>query len=169
MTPETAAHVRFVVLRGLPMLVVDLEEGADPHRGTDTGTDDGAQAGGQVRLFPLLVERGLMRLPRFYGHDLPRGAQVGVTLTAEELKIEDEQETRLLRLPRASVPEDWEAAAKRLKGTMLIVGRELGVDPDHSPKELCDLLEDAAGDDRIAGAIVGVAEPREGLPFFSLS
>lgn len=149
-----AAHVRFVLLRELPMLVVDL---------TGDGEADTPD------LFPLLIERGLQRLPRFYGHDLPRGAQVGITLTSEELKVEDERENRLLRLPRDSVPEDWESAAKRLRGTMLLVGTDLGLDPDHSPKELCDLLEGAAEDDRLAGAIVGVAEPRDTLPFFSMS
>lgn len=149
-----AAHVRFVLLRELPLLVVDLVD---------------EEEGGTPPLFPLLLERGLMRLPRFYGHDLPRGAQVGVTLTSEELKIEDEQENRLLRLPRGSVPGDWETAAKRLRGTMLVVGTDLGLDPDHTPKQLCDLLEGAAEDERLAGAIVGVAEPRDNLPFFSMS
>ncbi|MDX1622096.1 MAG: hypothetical protein R3320_13950, partial [Nitriliruptorales bacterium] len=94
---------------------------------------------------------------------------LGVTLTSEDLKVEDEQENRLLRVPRESVPEDWEREAIRLKGTMLMAGRDLEVDPDHSPKELCDLLEAAAADDRLAGAIVGVAEPEEGLPLFDFS
>lgn len=151
---STSASVRFVLVRELPLLVVDVAE------------DDGGDAAG---LLPLLIDRGLAPLPRFYGHDLPRGAQVGVTLTSEELKVEDEQENRLLRLPRRSVPGDWESAAKRLRGTMLVVGRDLGVDPDQSPKELCDLLDEAAGQDRLAGAIVGVAEPQEGLPLFTTS
>lgn len=146
-----SVHVRFVVIRGMPMLVIDI------------GESDG---NGSTPLYRLLVERGLVELPKFYGQDLPRGARVGVTLTKDDLKVEDEQENRLLRVPRASVPPEWEREAKRLKGTMLVAGRDLEVDPDQSPKEVCDLLEAAAGQKRLVGAIVGVAEPQQGLPLF---
>lgn len=152
-TPDAAtAHVRFVLLRHLPMVVVDLEP--PPEASAEPG------------LFTTLVERGMVVVPRFYGLDLPRGVRVGFTLTADELLLEDEDETRLLRAPRGAVPADWEAAAKRLKGTMLLVGRQLGVDPDESPQALCDRLELSAREKRVAGAIVGVAEPTTTLPLF---
>ncbi|MDX1658293.1 MAG: hypothetical protein R3343_05690 [Nitriliruptorales bacterium] len=157
---STAVHVRFVVVRSLPMLVVDISE--------DKSVNGDGNGERQTPLYRLLVERGLVELPKFYGQDLPRGARVGVTLTDEDLKIEDEDENRLLRVPRQSVPGDWEQEAKRLKGTMLVAGRDLEVDPDQSIRELCDLLEEAAQDDRLLGAIVGVAEPEEGLPLFDL-
>lgn len=146
------AHVRFVLLRELPMVVVDLEppDGSEPVAGPG--------------LFTTLVERGMVVLPRFYGLDLPRGVRVGFTLGPDELRLEDEDETQLLRAPRAAIPPAWEEAAKRLKGTMLLVGRSLGLDPDESSQALCDRLELSSREDRVAGAIVGVAEPTATLP-----
>lgn len=152
----TTAHVRLEVLRGLPLMVVDLE-GPEPE-GPLT-LEEG--------LFRTLVERGLAVLPRFYGVDLPRGARVGVTLAEDECRVEDEDETRLLAMPRTSIDAEWRSAAERLRGTMLLVGRNLGVDPDQGLRELCDLLEEQASDGRVAGAIVGVAEPTTGLPLFA--
>lgn len=149
------AHVRLEVLRGLPMMVVDLE-GPEPE-GPLT-LEEG--------LFRTMTERGLAVLPRFYGVDLPRGARVGVTLADDECRIEDDDATKLLTMPTASVDPEWRAAAQRLRGTMLLVGRNLGVDPDLGLRELCDLLERQAADGRVAGAIVGVAEPTTSLPLF---
>ena len=154
-TDATTAHVRLEVLRGLPMMVVDLE-GPEP---------DGPLAL-EEGLFRTLIERGLLVLPGFYGVDLPRGARVGVTLAEDECRIEDEENTRLLAMPRASVDPVWSAAAERLRGTMLLVGRNLGVDPDQDLRQLCDLLEQRSPEGRVAGAIVGVAEPTTGLPLF---
>lgn len=156
MLPDAAAaYARFLVVRSMPLLVVDLEE---PEGETKPALEEG--------LFRALVERGLATVPRFYGEPLPKGARVGLTLGTEELRLEDEEETTLLRIPRASVDEEWEAEAKRLRGTMIYVGRNLDMDPDLAPKELCDLLDAAAGEGRIAGAIIGVAEPADGLPIF---
>lgn len=154
-TDATTAHVRLEVLRGLPMMVVDLE-GPEPER--PLTLEEG--------LFRTLVERGLVVLPGFYGVDLPRGARVGVTLAEDECRVEDEDNTRLLAMPRDSVDPEWSAAAQRLRGTMLLVGRNLGVDPDQDLRELCDLLHERTAGGRVAGAIVGVAEPTTGLPLF---
>ena|GEM_PF-1220505 len=148
------AAARFVLLRDLPMLVVDLEPPAD----VDT------PALLQDSLFRLLVERGLAVLPRFYGVDLPKGARVGLTLEAEVARVEDDEETTLLRVPRAGMERGWEERALGLKGTMLVVGHALGVGPDETAHEVCDLLDIAATAGRVAGAVVGVAEPRQGLP-----
>lgn len=158
-TPDAvAAHVRFLVVRTQPLVAVDLEGG-------DTDVPLLLEEG----LFRTLVERGLVRLPSFYGVDLPRGARVGFTVTPDEMRLEDEDETRLLRLPRPSVPGEWLERALAMRGTMLLVGRDVGIDPDDAPKQLCDRLEATARTGRLAGAIVGVAEPRTGLPFFSSS
>lgn len=156
MIDATTAHVRLEVLRGLPMMVVDLE---GPEPDGPLTLEEG--------LFRTMTERGLAVLPRFYGIDLPRGARVGITLAHDECRVEDEDATKLLTMPTASVDPEWRAAAERLRGTMLLVGRNLGVDPDQDVRELCDLLERQAGEGRVAGAIVGVAEPTIGLPLFS--
>lgn len=145
-------HARFVVVREQPLVAVDLE--GDPPELPLV----------QDNLYKTLVERGLVPLPAFYGVELPKGARVGWTLGRDELRLEDEQETRLLRIPRPAVDPIWEAAALRLKGTMFCGGWNLGIDPDQTVKELCDVLEAAAAAGRLAGAIVGVAEPSEGLP-----
>lgn len=154
-TDAMTAHVRLEVLRDLPMMVVDLE-GPEPE-GPLT-LEEG--------LFRTMTEHGLVVLPRFYGVDLPRGARVGVTLAEDECRVEDEDATKLLTMPVGSVDADWRSAAQRLRGTMLLVGRNLGVDPDLDLRGLCDLLEEQAAEGRVAGAIVGVAEPTTGLPLF---
>lgn len=152
----TAASVRFLVVRSLPLAVIDLE-----------GPEHDAPLLVEGGLFRTLVERGLVVLPRFYGLDLPRGARIGMTLTSTELRLEDDAETRLLKVPRDGVDPAWLAAALRLKGSMVYVGRNLGSDPDDTPKQLCDKLESGARAERVAGAIIGVAESRPGLPLLA--
>lgn len=149
---EMQAHARFLVVREQPLIVVDLE-GDEPSLPM---VDD--------NLFKRVVEAGLLVLPGFYGVQLPKGARVGWTLTPDELRLEDDQETRLLRIPRDAVDPVWEAASLRLRGTMFCLGWHLGVDPDDTDKATCDLLDRQARIGRLAGAVVGVAEPQTGLP-----
>lgn len=149
------AAARFVLLRDLPLLAVDLEPPPD--------ADDEPLA---LRdgLFRALLERGLVQLPRFYDVDLPRGVRVGLTLEADRIRLEDDQETTLLRVPRGGVDQEWVDRALQLRGTMLCVGHGIGIGPGHDPHDVCDLLDLAATAGRVAGAIVGVAEPKQGLP-----
>lgn len=149
---EMQAHARFLVVREQPMVVVDLE-GDEPHLPM---VED--------NLFKRVVEAGLLVLPGFYGVQLPKGARVGWTLTGDELKLEDEDETRLLRIPREAVDPVWEAASLRLHGTMFCLGWHLGIDPDETDHQTCDRLDQQARIGRLAGAVVGVAEPQTGLP-----
>ena len=150
-----SASARFVLLRDLPLLVVDL-----------TPPEDAGDTPPTLRegLFRGLVERGLVQLPRFYDIDLPRGVRVGLTLDPDEIRLEDDEETVLLRVPRGPVDQVWIDRALELRGTMLCVGHAIGVGPDQDAHEVCDLLDLAATDGRVAGAIVGVAEPAQGLP-----
>ncbi|MFT4745554.1 MAG: hypothetical protein ACI9OB_000227 [Nonlabens sp.] len=150
-----AAAARFVLLRDLPLLIVDLEPPDD---------DDPTPPLLREGLFRALTERGLVTLPRFYGVDLPRGVNIGLTIEREVIRLEDDAETTLLRIPRASVDRPWLDRAIKLKGTMLCVGPALGVNADQDEQALCDLLEIAANAGRVAGGIIGVAEPRFGLP-----
>lgn len=150
-----AANARFVLLRHLPLLVVDLE----PPPGDPSPTMQ--REGGLTR---ALAERGMVLLPRFYDVDLPRGVRVGLTLDGDTMRLEDDQETALLRLPRAGVDRTWVDRALHLRGTMLCVGPAIGITPDQSPHEVCDVLDIAATAGRVLGAIVGVAEPKQGLP-----
>jgi hypothetical protein len=149
---EEEAHVRFLVVRGQPLVVVDLE-GDEPHLPL---VED--------NLFKRVVEAGLLVLPGFYGVQLPRGARLGWTLAPDELRLEDDQETRLLRLPRTSTDAVWQAASLRLRGSMFCLGWHLGIDPDDDDKQVCDRLDQQARIGRVAGAVVGVAEPRDQLP-----
>ena len=149
---ERVAHARFLVVREQPLLVVDLEG------------DEPALPMVEDNLFKRVVEAGLIVLPGFYGVQLPKGARVGWTLTTEELRLEDEQETTLLRVPRDAVDPVWEAASLRLRGTMFCLGWHLGIDPDDTDRAVVDRLDHQARIGRLAGAVVGVAEPRTGLP-----
>ena len=150
---DTTAGVRFLVVRGMPLAVVDLEP---VEEGTPSLLADD--------LFRRLVDRGLAVLPRFLGQDLPKGARVGFTVTADELVLEDEDETRMLRVRRSGLDPEWLARALTLRGTMLIVGRELGIRPDQTGLAVAEAVETGCADRRVAGAVVGVAEPRTGLP-----
>lgn len=149
---ETQAHARFLVVREQPLIIVDLE-GDEPELPM---VED--------NLFKRVVEAGLLVLPGFYGVQLPKGARIGWTLTDEDLQLEDEQETRLLRIPRTSTDPVWESASLRLRGSMFCLGWHLGIDPDDADKQVCDRLDQQARIGRVAGAVVGVAEPRAGLP-----
>lgn len=148
-----SAAARFVLLRDLPLLVVDL---TPPE---EVAEEPLALREGLVR---ALLERGMVQLPRFYDVELPRGVRVGLTLERDEIRLEDDEETTLLRVPRTGVDEPWIARALEMRGTMLCVGHSIGVGPDHSAHEICDLLDLAATDGRVVGAIVGVAEPMQG-------
>jgi hypothetical protein len=144
--------VRFLVVGDdLPLLVAALpEEGRGP------------------QLTTALLEHGLVELPRLFGVDLPRGVRVGFTLTAEALELVDEQDDTLLRAPREAVDPAWLDAALRLKGTMLVASRHLELDPDESPRQLADHLEERARAGVALGAIVGVVEQRPTLPLMLL-
>lgn len=142
------------MLRHLPLLAVDLEPPPD-------AAEAPADADG---VFRALQERGMVLLPRFYEVDLPRGVRVGLTIETDVARLEDDQETTLLRIPRAGIEEEWRERALRLRGTMLCVGHALGIGPDQGPHEVCDLLDLAAARGALLGAIAGVAEPRTGLP-----
>jgi hypothetical protein len=173
-TDAVAAHARFVLLRDLPMLVVDLEPATDPGDASgDTDADVSTHAAatgpsdppdGTAVLIQALAERGMVQLPRFYDVDLPRGVRVGLTIDEDGMRLEDDDETTLLRLPRAGVDQSWIDRALALRGTMLCAGSAIGIGPDQTPHEVCDLLDIAATAGRVLGAIAGVAEPRQGLP-----
>jgi hypothetical protein len=144
--------VRFLVVGDdLPLLVAALpEEGRGPQLAT------------------ALLEHGLVELPRLFGVDLPRGVRVGFTLTTEALELVDEQDDTLLRAPREAVDPAWLDAALRLQGTMLVASRHLELDPDESPRQLADRLEERARSGVALGAIVGVVEQRPTLPLMLL-
>lgn len=141
--------VRFLVVADMPMMVIGVGE---------TPGDDA--------LWTTLAMAGLTAVPGFYGVDFPRGAKVGFTVNSDYLRLEDEDSKGLLQVPRASVERAWLSAALRMRGTMLAVGRELDLDPDADDQSTCDELHTSAADERLRGAIVGVAEPRSILPLF---
>lgn len=143
--------VRFLVVRSLPLLVAGLDEHND---------------GG--RLADALVSRGLVEIPRFLGVDLPRGAQLGFSLTATELRLVDDQDDTLMRAPRESVDEAWLEEARRLQGTMFVAVRGLELDPDQTPRELAHDLDAQAREGGVMGGIVGFAEERPTLPLLGL-
>lgn len=147
-----AASARFVVVREQPLLAVDLT-GDEPHLPMV-----------EPNLFKDVVEAGLLVLPGFFGVNFPRGARVGWTLATDELRLEDEDERHLLRVPREAVDPVWEAASLRLRGTMFALGWHLGIDPEDDDGTVCGRLDQQARVGRLAGAVVGVAEPRTGLP-----
>ena len=142
-----AVEVRFLLARGLPLLLAAV---ADEGRGPELTT--------------ALVERGMVQLPAFLGVDLPHGARVGFVVDADELRLVDEQETVLLRAPRAGVDEDWLEAALRLKGTMTLVVRGIELDPDEPARQVVERVDAVARGGDVLGAIVGVSEERPSLP-----
>lgn len=147
-----AAHARFLVVREMPLVIVDLE--GEPPRLPLV----------EDNLFRHVVEAGLLVLPGFYGLTLPKGARVGWSLERDDLVLVDEGDRRLLRVPRGAVDPVWLAASLRLKGTMFCLGWNLALDPDETDQQTCDRLDRQARIGRVAGAIVGVGEPRASLP-----
>jgi hypothetical protein len=140
-------QVRFLLVRELPLLVASVpDEGRGPE------------------LYTALVERGLVELPAFLGVDLPRGVRVGFVVDGDELRLVDERDATLLRAPRAGVDPGWLEAARRLKGTMTVVLRDVDLDPDEAPRDLADRIEVEARQGRTLGAIVGLVEERPQLP-----
>lgn len=143
---------RFLVVRGQPLLALDIQ-GQPP---SGPVLDEG--------LYRSLLEAGLVVLEGFYGTELPRGARLGWVVDTSELRLENEAGDRLLRVGRDSVDAEWLQAALRLRGTMLLAGHELELDPDDTPKQVSDRLDTAARQRRVAAAIVGVGEAQSGLP-----
>jgi hypothetical protein len=140
-------QVRFLLVRELPLLVASVpDEGRGPE------------------LYAALVERGLVELPAFLGVDLPRGVRVGFVVDGDELRLVDERDATLLRAPRGGVDPGWLEAARRLKGTMTVVLRDVDLDPDEAPRDLADRIEAEARQGRTLGAIVGLVEERPQLP-----
>lgn len=142
----TPAAVRFLVVRGQPLLVLDIEGAAPDGPVLDTG------------LYRSLLEAGLVVLEQFFGTDLPRGARVGWVVEGEQMRLETESGDRLLQVGRASIDAQWLEVALRLKGTMLVAGHELALDPDDTPGQVAVRIDTAARQRRVAAAIVGVGE-----------
>ncbi len=128
------------------MLVLDIEGEAPDGPVLDTG------------LYRSLLEAGLVVLEQFFGTDLPRGARVGWILDGPQMRLETEAGERLLQVGRASIDAEWLDAALRLKGTMLVAGHDLGLDPDDAPGAVAGRIDPAARQRRVAAAIVGVGE-----------
>lgn len=146
------AAARFMVVRGQPLLALDIDGSAPTGPVLEPG------------LYRSLMESGMVVLEAFFGTDLPRGARLGWILESGELRLESEGGDRLLRMDRAGVDAEWLVAARQLKGTMLVAGHELGIDPDDTPGEVAGRLEVAARERRVVGAIVGVGEAASSLP-----
>lgn len=147
--PIAGVGVRTVTLGGLPLLVAAVPSGG---------------AGDQ--LLDAVAERGLARLPGVTGVDLPRGARVGFSVDQQELRLVDDQDATLLRAPREGLDAGWLEAARRLRGTMTVLGRDLEVDADLDVATLVARLDEAAAAGRVLGAIVGLVEERPTLPLF---
>jgi hypothetical protein len=146
-TPPDGVALRSLVAGGLPLLVASV-----------TAHGRGPQ------LRAALADAGLSALPGFIGQELPRGAKVGFLLDRDELRLVDEHEDRLLRAPRPGLDDDWVRAAKRLKGTMLVVLSGGHPDPGLAPRALADLVDARARGGQALGAIIGVVEERPSLP-----
>jgi hypothetical protein len=147
--PIVGVGVRTVTLGGLPLLVAAVPSG-----------------GAGNLLLDAVAERGLVRLPGVTGVDLPRGARVGFSVDQQELRLVDEQDATLLRAPREGLDAGWLEAARRLRGTMAVLGRDLEVDADLDVATLVARVDEAAAAGRVLGAIVGLVEERPTLPLF---
>lgn len=146
-TPPDGIALRSLLAGGLPLLVASVT----PH-------------GRGPQLRAALADAGLIALPAFIGHELPRGAKVGFQLDRAELRLVDEREDPLLRAPRPGLDDGWIQAATRLKGTMLVVVGGEPPAPDLPPRALAELVDERARAGHALGAIIGVAEERPSLP-----
>jgi hypothetical protein len=147
--PATGVAVRTVTLAGLPLLAAAVPSG---------GAGD--------ELLDAVAERGLAPLTAVTGVDLPRGARVGFTVDQQELRLVDDRDATLLRAPRAGLDPGWLEAARRLRGTMTVLARDLEVDAELAVPDLVARLDAAAAEGRVLGAIVGLVEERPTLPLF---
>lgn len=143
----TGVGVRTVTLGRLPLLLAGV-----PGRG------DGQ------RLWDAVAERGLQPLSRVSGVDLPRGAELGFVVDRDELRLVDPDDRPVLRAARSGLDAGWLEAAKRLKGTMTVLVRDLQLTAERTPPELLADADAAAADGRVIGAIVGLLEERPQLP-----
>lgn len=147
--PLTGVAVRTVTLAGLPLLVVAVPSG-----------------GRGEQLLEAVTERGLTVLPAVTGVDLPRGARIGFSVDRQELRLVDDRDATLLRAHREGLDADWLEAARRLRGTMTVLARDVEVDADLAVPDLVARLDAAAAEGRVLGAIVGLVEERPTLPLF---
>ena len=145
--PGDGVALRSLLAGGLPLLVASLTE-----------------HGRAPQLHAALADAGLEPLPGFIGHDLPRGAKVGFQLDGQELRLVDEREDTLLRARRDGLDGSWVTAAKRLRGTMVVVLSGGHPDPELAPRALAATVDERARAGQALGAIVGVAEERPSLP-----
>ena len=144
---DDGVALRTLLVQGLPLVAADLPaHGRAPELGQ--------------RLEAL----GLMPLAAFVGAELPRGARLAVHVVASGLSLVGEDETTLLRAPRAGVDAAWLARARELRGTMLVVASGAALEDAGDEATLAAVLDDAARAGRAMGAIVGVHEEPRRLP-----
>jgi hypothetical protein len=145
--PTDAVHLRFLVVRGLPLLVAVVPP-----------------VGRGAELTSALADRGLAPIASFLGVDLPRGAKVGFVLDTSELRLVDERDDTLLRAPREGIDEAWIAGARRLRGTMVVAVDELALAAEAAAAAVARAVDERARAGAALGAIVGVVEERPTLP-----
>ncbi len=143
---DDGVGVRTLRVGSLPLFVVRV--GEDP---------------AQRQLLAAIGAAGVGRIDGLLGVDLPRGAQVGVVVGGDEVRLVDTHDAVLLRAERTGLDRDWIAAARRLRGTMFVVVDD-SVDMRAEPAGLLAALDVAARSGTVSGAIVGVAEERPSLP-----
>lgn len=144
--PRDVVQLRSLLVAGMPLLV------ASTGRTDPSGLRDAVGAAG---VDPIRA---------FVGESLPKGAKVGIVVTASELRLVDEQDRTLLTAPRDGLDDAWLDAARRLKGTMFVLVDDLDLSPTHDPATLAQLVHRTATAGRARGAIVGVVEDRPRLP-----
>ncbi len=146
--PESTqgVQVRTLVVSAMPMLVASLARG------------DAAYG-----LVDRLVAAGVEPIQAFVGHALPRGARVGF-VSGTDLRLVDERDSALLRVPQSGVDPQWMDAARKMKGTMLVVLASVDLSLLHEPGELVELIDGYARQGGVLGAVVGFGEQRPSLP-----
>ncbi len=139
--------LRTLRVAGMPMVLAVL---GDDHGSRTLGVE--------------LVNAGLAQIPGLVGHELPKGARVGFTLDASQLRLVDEQDNTLLRASRDGLDAEWVAEAVRMRGTMLVVLDGEPPQADLDAPALIAELDAAAGRGEARAAVIGVYEEPTKLP-----
>lgn len=148
--PSDAVEVRTLVIASRPLLVAAI---AMSQRGERAS-----------QLSMRLQQAGFPQIDRFVGQELSKGARIGFSIEPDQLRLVDESDATLLRADRDGLDPAWISSARRLRGTMFVLIEALSLAPQHAPPALIKLIDQAAPEGRVSGAIVGVAEQRPTLP-----
>lgn len=152
--------IRFLVVRGKPLVVIDVgtstSTGATTHGATSRATSRAGTTAQTPRLYRALMKAGLSAIEPHADAELSSDVGLYWVLDGDQVQLETVGGRPMLRIGTSRVDQDWLEATRQHDATTLLAGIELGLDRDDSTRQVLNHIDRATRHDGLVGARVAV-------------